>query len=194
MPTAKNTIKEINRCGWCSNDPLYQDYHDNEWGVPIKDDQQLFEMLCLEGAQAGLSWITVLKKRERYRQVFHGFDIEKMAAMSDQELERLLKDPGIIRNKLKVFGFRKNAHAYLEHFSEQQSFVDFIWSFVDHQPLINQPKTLSEVPATTEISDKMSKALKKKGFTFVGSTICYAFMQAAGLVDDHTRDCFRFNK
>jgi DNA-3-methyladenine glycosylase I len=151
-------------------------------------------MLCLEGAQAGLSWITVLKKRERYRQVFHGFDIEKMAAMSDQELERLLKDPGIIRNKLKVFGFRKNARAYLEHFSEQQSFVDFIWSFVDHQPLSNQPKTLSEVPATTEISDKLSKALKKKGFTFVGSTICYAFMQAAGLVDDHTRDCFRSNK
>lgn len=193
MSHKQSASKPIHRCEWCSDDPLYQDYHDNEWGVPIKNDQQLFEMLCLEGAQAGLSWITVLKKREHYRKVFHGFDIEKIAAMTDQALDGLLKDPGIIRNRLKVYGFRKNARAYLEHFTGDQSFSDFIWSFVECQPLINRPKTLSDVPATTEISDKMSKALNKKGFTFVGSTICYAFMQAAGLVDDHTRDCFRFN-
>ncbi len=180
------------RCSWCGTDPLYVDYHDNEWGRPEYDDQKLFEMLCLEGAQAGLSWITVLRKRDHYRKVFHSFNIEKVADMSDPELERLLQDSGIIRNRLKVYGVRKNAQALLNHFKNSGEFSEFIWSFVDGQPIVNRWQTLSEVPATTERSDNMSKALKKNGFTFVGSTICYAFMQATGMVNDHTRDCFLY--
>ncbi len=179
------------RCSWCGSDPLYVKYHDEEWGVPVNDDQKLFEMLCLEGAQAGLSWITVLRKREHYRKVYHKFNVKKVAAMSDDELEKLLNDPGIIRNRLKVFGFRKNAQALLEHFPKKGQFSEFIWSFVDGEPLINSFNSVKDLPATTIISDQISKALKKKGFTFVGSTICYAFMQAAGLVNDHTRDCFK---
>ncbi len=180
------------RCDWCGTDPLYVDYHDNEWGRPEYDDQKLFEILCLEGAQAGLSWITVLRKRDHYRKVFHSFNIEKVAVMSDPELEKLLQDPGIIRNRLKVYGVRKNAQALLDHFTNSGEFSEFLWSFVDGQPIVNRWQTLSEVPATTERSDKLSKAFKKKGFTFVGSTICYAFMQATGMVNDHTRDCFLY--
>lgn len=180
------------RCSWCGSDPLYVKYHDEEWGEPVYDDQSLFEMLCLEGAQAGLSWITVLRKREHYRKVYYKFNIKKVAAMSDDELEKLLSDSGIIRNRLKVFGFRKNAKALLEYFPKKGQFSEFIWSFVDGKPVINSFNSVKDLPATTTISDQMSKALKKKGFTFVGSTICYAFMQAAGLVNDHTRDCFKF--
>ncbi len=179
------------RCSWCGDDPQYVDYHDTEWGVPVFDDRSLFEMLCLEGAQAGLSWITVLRKRERYRTVFHGFNIKKVAAMTDMELTELLQDPGIIRNKLKVFGVRKNAKALLEHFPTTGAFSEFIWAFVNGKPIINHHQALNELPATTDISDNMSKSLKKKAFTFVGSTICYAFMQAAGLVNDHMLGCFK---
>ncbi|WP_281286384.1 DNA-3-methyladenine glycosylase I [Pleionea sediminis] len=182
------------RCSWCGNDPLYVKYHDTEWGKPEFKGQKLFEMLCLEGAQAGLSWITVLKKRAHYRKVYHKFNINKVASMTDSELEKLLQDPGIIRNRLKVYGFRKNAQALNYHFKNAKEFSDFLWSFVDHEPVVNSWKSLSEIPAKTETSDKMSKALKKKGFTFVGSTICYAFMQATGMVNDHTTDCFLFFK
>lgn len=178
------------RCGWVSDDPLYIEYHDNEWGVPTYDDRELFEMLCLEGVQAGLSWITVLKKREHYRKVFDNFDAEKIARYDETKREQLLSDPGIIRNKLKVNAFIVNAQNYLR-LKEQQSFSDYLWQFVGGEPIINNWKSLKEVPATTAESDAMSKQLKKDGFKFVGSTICYAFMQATGMVDDHTMDCFR---
>ena len=179
------------RCSWCGDDPLYVDYHDTEWGVPEKNDQALFEMLLLEGAQAGLSWITVLRKREGYRKLFHQFDPVKMAKMTDQQLETRLQNPAIIRNRLKVFGYRKNAQAYLKHFSNDGDFSDFIWSFVDHKTRVNRWESLKDIPGSTEESNAMSKALKEKGFTFVGSTICYAFMQASGLVNDHLVSCFR---
>ena len=188
----------IARCSWCEGDDLYEKYHDEEWGVPVYDDRELFEMLNLEGAQAGLSWITVLKKRETYRLAFDNFDPDKMALYDENKRAELLQDPGIIRNKLKVNAFIVNAQLYLEMQSaarrgEGPSFSEFIWSFVDGSPIVNHPKSLADVPATTEQSDAMSKALKKKGFKFVGSTICYAFMQAAGLVDDHVSSCFRRN-
>lgn len=187
------------RCSWCEGDELYEKYHDEEWGVPVYDDRELFEMLNLEGAQAGLSWITVLKKRETYRLAFDNFDPEKMALYDENKRGELLQDPGIIRNKLKVNAFIVNAQLYLEMQSaasrgEGPSFSEFIWSFVDGAPIVNQPRSLADVPATTEQSDAMSKALKKKGFKFVGSTICYAFMQAAGLVDDHVSSCFKRNQ
>ena len=189
----------IARCSWCEGDDLYEKYHDEEWGVPVYDDRELFEMLNLEGAQAGLSWITVLKKRETYRLAFDNFDPDKMALYDENKRAELLQDPGIIRNKLKVNAFIVNAQLYLEMQSaarrgEGPSFSEFIWSFVDGSPIVNHPKSLADVPATTEQSDAMSKALKKKGFKFVGSTICYAFMQAAGLVDDHVSACFRRNQ
>ena len=184
----------IVRCSWCEGDELYERYHDAEWGVPVYEDQKLFEMINLEGAQAGLSWITVLRKREHYRKVFDGFDPEKIARYDDAKREQLLNDPGIIRNKLKVNAFIVNAQLYLEMQAlaaqgQGPTFSEFLWAFVDGKPIVNQPKTLSDVPATTEQSDAMSKALKKKGFKFVGSTICYAFMQAAGLVDDQVVGC-----
>jgi len=184
----------IVRCSWCEGDELYERYHDEEWGVPVYEDQKLFEMINLEGAQAGLSWITVLRKREHYRKVFDGFDPEKIARYDDAKREQLLNDPGIIRNKLKVNAFIVNAQLYLEMQAlaaqgQGPTFSEFLWAFVDGKPIVNYPKTLSDVPATTEQSDAMSKALKKKGFKFVGSTICYAFMQAAGLVDDHVVGC-----
>lgn len=180
---------EKKRCGWVSGDPLYIDYHDNEWGRPELDDQKLFEMLCLEGAQAGLSWITVLKKREHYRKVFDNFDPVKIAQYDDNKREELLNDPGIIRNKLKVNAFIVNAQCYLD-ITKQQSFKDYIWQFIGGKPVKNHWKDLTEVPVTTPESDAMSKQLKKDGFKFVGSTICYAFMQATGMVDDHVEDCF----
>ena len=177
------------RCDWVSSDPLYLDYHDNEWGQPQYDDQKLFEMLCLEGAQAGLSWITVLKKRARYRQVFDNFDAKKMAAYNDKKRTELLLDAGIIRNKLKVNAFIVNARLFVE-ITKQQSFKDYLWQFVDGKPIHNSWETLHNVPVTTPQSDAMSKQLKKDGFKFIGSTICYALMQATGMVNDHTTDCF----
>ncbi len=181
----------VRRCAWCTDDAIYRAYHDAEWGVPIRDDTQLFGMLQLEGAQAGLSWLTVLKKRARYEEVFRGFDIEYCARMTDKQLDRLLEDPGIIRNRLKVYGVRKNARAALELIEREGSLSDWLWSCVDGEPLVNRPKTIKDIPTTSPESDAMSKALKKAGFTFVGSTICYAFMQAVGMVDDHTAGCFR---
>ena len=179
------------RCAWVGNDPLYQDYHDEEWGKPCYDDRELFELLILEGAQAGLSWITVLRKRENYRRLFDNFDASKIARYTPKKVEKLLQDPGIIRNRLKVESTVSNAKAFLELQKEPGGFSGFIWSFVDGKPMVNSPRTLKQVPAKTAVSDALSKALKKRGFKFVGSTICYAFMQAAGLVDDHTVDCFR---
>lgn len=184
----------MKRCEWVSDDPLYIDYHDNEWGKPVHDDQHLFEMLILEGAQAGLSWITVLKKRERYREVFYKFEIEKVAAMTDEELQELLTDTGIIRNKLKVFGTRKNAVAALKVIEEFDSLDSYLWNWVNGSPIINHFKTLDEIPAQTPLSEKISKDLKKRGFTFVGPTIIYAFMQAIGMVNDHTTDCFCYGQ
>ncbi len=179
------------RCGWCGSDPLYVEYHDREWGVPVWDDNTLFEFLVLEGAQAGLSWITVLRKREAYRQAFDNFNAEKIARYTDKKLEKLLQDPGIIRNRLKVFGSRKNARAFLEVQAEMGSFANYIWDFVDGEPIQNAWQSLAEVPATSPVSDALSKDMKKRGFTFVGSTIMYAHMQATGMVNDHTTDCFR---
>mgnify|MGYP001818864708 CR=1 FL=1 len=179
------------RCTWCGTDPLYIDYHDTEWGVPTLDDESLFEMLVLEGAQAGLACITVLRKREGYRELFDGFDANRIARYTDRKLEKLLLDPRIIRNRLKVFGTRQNARAFLAVQDEVGSFSDYIWSFVDHAPIQNKRRTLKDVPATTDVSDRLSKDLKKRGFTFVGSTIMYAHMQSTGMVNDHTTDCFR---
>lgn len=179
------------RCQWCSNDPIYQQYHDTEWGVASFSDQHLFEMLILEGAQAGLSWITVLRKRAHYQQVFDQFDAKKIARYEERKVVELLQDPGIIRNRLKISAAINNARLFLEIQSEQGSFADFIWQFVDGQPIQNNWKSLSDVPVTTLQSEQMSKALKSKGFKFVGSTICYAYMQAVGMVNDHTIDCFR---
>jgi DNA-3-methyladenine glycosylase I len=178
------------RCAWCPADPLYLAYHDNEWGVPLRADNALFEMLCLEGAQAGLSWITVLRKRESYRRAFDGFNAEKMARYSAAKRRRLLQDPGIIRNRLKVDAFITNARAYLEIRSSLGSFSDYVWQFTNGRVLRRRPLYLGEIPATTAHSDAMSKDLKQKGFKFVGSTICYAFMQAVGIVNEHQRYCW----
>jgi DNA-3-methyladenine glycosylase I len=178
----------MRRCFWCNDDPLYQAYHDEEWGVPQRDARHLFEMLLLEGAQAGLSWITVLRKRERYRQVLHGFDPERLARLSDEEIEVLMQDAGIIRNRLKLKAARQNAQAWLR----LDDPVALLWSFVGGQPKINHFSERSQVPAVTAEAEAMSKALKKAGFTFVGPTICYAFMQATGMVMDHTTDCDRY--
>ena len=181
------------RCSWCGEDELYQQYHDEEWGRPVREDQKLFEMLILEGAQAGLSWITVLKKRAHYRKVFHQFQPIKVADMSDDDLEELLLDPGIIRNRLKVFGTRKNAFAFIEVQKEFGSFSDYLWGFVNHQPIINRFDDISELPAKTDLSNVISKDLKKRNFTFIGSTIVYAYMQATGMVNDHQMDCFCYS-
>ncbi len=180
----------MNRCAWVTNDPLYIEYHDKEWGKPVYDDRLLFEMLCLEGAQAGLSWITVLKKRAHYKAVFYEFDITKVASLSDDYLENLLLDSGIIRNRLKVWGFRTNAKCFLEVQKEFGSFNEYLWNFVGKTPVINKWTSLAEVPASTELSDKISKDLKARGFKFVGTTIIYAYLQAVGVVNDHTVDCF----
>ena len=179
------------RCSWVSNDPLYIDYHDNEWGYPQYDSLKLFEKICLEGQQAGLSWITVLKKRDEYRRCFFNFEPEKIIQLTATDIELLLENTGLIRNRLKLNSIVKNAHAYLAMKNNNEDFSQFIWSFVDGKPIINHYKDISEVPVSTEISDKMSKALKKRGFTFVGTTICYAFMQSMGLVNDHFEDCFK---
>ena len=176
------------RCYWCNDDPVYIDYHDLEWGVPLRDAQKLFELLLLEGFQAGLSWITVLKKRPRYREVMFGFDVERIAAMTDDEIEVLMQEPGIIRNRLKLNAARRNAQAWLK----LEDPVGFLWSFVGGERQINHFKDRSEVPVNTPQAEAMSKALKKAGFTFVGPTICYAYMQSSGMVMDHTVDCDRY--
>jgi len=182
------------RCDWLTDDEIYLEYHDKEWGVPVYDDRALFEMLILEGAQAGLSWITILKRRQTYRQAYDGFDPEKMAKWSDKKIQTLLNDPGVIRNKLKVAAAKQNAQAYLQVIEEHGTFHDFIWFFVGGKPITNRWKTISEIPATTKESDAMSKSLKKKGFKFVGSTICYAFMQSVGMVNDHVTACYRYKE
>ena len=179
------------RCSWVSNDPLYIDYHDNEWGYPQYYSLKLFEKICLEGQQAWLSWITVLKKRDEYRRCFFNFEPEKIIQLTATDIELLLENTGLIRNRLKLNSIVKNAYAYLAMKNNNEDFSQFIWSFVDGKPIINHYKDISEVPVSTEISDKMSKALKKKGFSFVGTTICYAFMQSMGLVNDHFEDCFK---
>jgi DNA-3-methyladenine glycosylase I len=179
------------RCGWSLGDPLYRAYHDREWGVPLHDDRRLFELLCLEGAQAGLAWITILRKRTGYRRAFDRFDPKKMAGYGTAKVRSLLADPGIVRNRLKVRATIQNARAFLALRLELGSFDRFVWGFVEGAPRTNGWKSLKEVPPRTPESDALSRALRQRGFTFVGSTICYAFMQSAGLVNDHTTDCFR---
>lgn len=180
----------MQRCEWVTQDPLYLAYHDHEWGTPETDRQKLFEMICLEGQQAGLSWITVLKKRENYRRAFHHFDPEAVARMTPDDVESLLQDPGIIRHRGKVTAIIGNANALLTMERNGEDFVRFVWSFVDGQPVINHAATSGEIPVTTPASEALSKALKKRGFRFVGPTICYSFMQACGLVNDHLTGCF----
>jgi DNA-3-methyladenine glycosylase I len=180
-----------NRCMWCGNDALYVRYHDQEWGVPVHDDRHLFEMLILEGAQAGLSWMTILRKRENYRKAFADFDVGRIAEFSSTDMRRLLDDAGIVRNRLKIEATVANARMTLDIRREFGSLDEFLWRFVDYKPRQNAWPTLNEVPSHTEQSDLMSKELKKRGFKFVGSTICYAFMQAVGMVNDHTLECFR---
>lgn len=182
------------RCQWAGSDPNYVDYHDKEWGKPIFDDRLLFEFLILEGMQAGLSWSTILNKRENFRHAFNNFEAEQIAQYNQTKVKSLLEDPGIIRNRLKIESAIQNARLFLEIQKEFGNFSRYIWQFVDHKPLINKWKSLSEIPAKTELSDKMSKDLKKRGFKFVGSTICYAFMQAVGMVNDHTVSCFRYKE
>ena len=179
------------RCDWCGTEPIYVEYHDSEWGVPNFDDASLFEFLLLEGAQAGLSWITVLKKREGYRQAFDGFDAEKIARYGQDDVNRLLQNSGIIRNRLKVESAVTNACAFLDIKERYSSFSDYVWQFVGGLPRQNRFRSLKQVPAMTSVSDAMSKQLKKDGFRFVGSTICYAYMQATGMVNDHLVDCHR---
>jgi len=180
-----------NRCVWCGQDPLYVAYHDEEWGVPVYDERRLFEMLILEGAQAGLAWITILRKREGYRRAFDGFDPERIARYDEARIEALLADTGIVRNRLKVQAAVVNARALLDLRHRGESVPDLLWSHVGGVPRLNAWRTLREVPATTPESDAMSRSLKALGFKFVGSTVCYAFMQAVGMVNDHTTDCFR---
>lgn len=182
------------RCEWCGSDSLYVTYHDGEWGVPVHDDRRLFEMLILEGAQAGLSWRTILKKRENYREALHQFDFERIAVYTPRDTKRLLGDPGIVRNRLKIESTVKNARGALAIVEELGSLDSFVWRYVDGVPVQNKWKTVAEIPPKTERSDAMSKDLKRRGFSFVGSTICYAFMQAVGMVNDHTTDCFRYRK
>ena len=183
-------MKDLQRCAWAGNEKIYTDYHDNEWGRPIYDDQLLFEFLILDTFQAGLSWITILKKREHFRKAFDQFDAKKIARYDELKFQSLMEDSGIIRNRLKIAAAISNAQAYLRIIEEEGSFSDYIWRFVGGSPKINAPKNMSEVPAFSAESDAMSKDLKKRGFKFVGSTICYAFMQAAGLINDHVVTCF----
>ena len=185
----------MHRCAWAKpNEPLYIQYHDEEWGVPVYDDDKLFEMLILEGVQAGLSWITVLKKRDNYRKALNGFDARKIARYNEKKIQQLLNNPGIIRNKLKINAAILNAQAFLEVQEQYDGFQKYIWQFVEGQPIVNRWRHLKDIPATTAQSDAMSKDLKKSGFKFVGSTICYAYMQAVGMVNDHTTDCFRYKE
>jgi DNA-3-methyladenine glycosylase I len=186
--------KEIQRCSWAGSDPAMRHYHDTEWGVPLHDDNRLFEFLILEGAQAGLSWSTVLNKRDAYRRVFHGFDIKRVARMTDAALEKLLDNPGIIRNRLKIFSARNNGRAALKVIEEFGSLDAYFWSFVNGKPIRNRHSGRGDVPARTALSDALSKDMKKRGFNFVGSTIIYAHMQATGMVNDHFVGCFRYKQ
>jgi len=181
-----------NRCEWCGSNPLYIAYHDDEWGVPVHDDRRLFEMLCLEGAQAGLNWLTILKKRPHYRRAFHGFDPERIARYNEDDIHRLLADPGIVRNRLKIESVIRNARGVLDIQEEYETLNWFLWRYVKDSPRHNSWRSIRDLPARTEQSDIMSRDLKKRGFNFVGSTICYAFMQAVGMVNDHVVDCFRY--
>ncbi|MEK6886616.1 MAG: DNA-3-methyladenine glycosylase I [Nanoarchaeota archaeon] len=182
----------MNRCEWCGTDPLYVKYHDEEWGVPSHNDRHLFEMLILEGAQAGLNWSTILKKRNNYKKAFNNFDIKKIAKYDSKKVKELLSNAGIVRNKLKINSAIQNANAFLEIRKEFKSFDKYIWRFVDDKQIKNKFKTIKELPAKTKESDEMSKDLKKRGFNFVGSTICYAFMQAIGMTNDHIVECHKW--
>lgn len=184
----------IKRCDWCNDDPLYVAYHDEEWGVPVHDDQLLAEILILEGAQAGLSWITILKKRQNFREAFDFFDVDKIANYTEQDVERLLANTGIIRNRLKIKAAIKNARGIQAIKKEFGSLDTYFWAYVDNSPIQNSWASMAEVPAKTELSEKMSKDLKKRGFSFVGPTICYAFMQAVGMVNDHPTYCCRYEE
>jgi DNA-3-methyladenine glycosylase I len=184
----------LTRCAWAGSDPLYVDYHDKEWGVPVHDDRLLFEFLVLEGAQAGLSWLTILRKREGYRKAFAGFDPATVAAYGPADVERLLADPGIVRNRLKVESAVANARAFLRVQEEFGSFSEYTWGFVDGDPIQNEWRTMEEMPVKTAEAELLSRDLKKRGFRFVGPTICYAHMQATGMVNDHTVDCFRWSQ
>ncbi|SCK28689.1 DNA-3-methyladenine glycosylase I [Vogesella sp. LIG4] len=182
-------MNALQRCGWCNDDPLYIAYHDLEWGRPVHNDDKLFEMLVLEGAQAGLSWITILKKRDNYRRLFHGFEPARVAAMTGDDVERLLQDAGIVRNRLKVNSAIRNARVFLAMQQQYGSFASWLWQHVDGQPVVNHWASLAECPASTPLSDRISKALKKHGMNFVGSTVIYAFLQATGVVNDHLTNC-----
>ena len=187
----RTTLHMPNRCAW-ARDPVMVEYHDREWGIPLHDDRRLFELLTLEGAQAGLSWSTILGRRENYRRAFDDFNVEKIARYTARDISRLLGDEGIVRNRLKILSVINNAKRFLEVKTEFGSFDDYVWSFVDYKPIVNRFRELRSLPSSTPVSDRMSRDMKKRGFSFVGSTICYAFMQATGLVDDHTVDCFRY--
>ena len=187
-------MDEVRRCNWSVSDPIYIKYHDKEWGVPVHNERKLFEMIVLDGAQAGLSWLTILKKRENYRKAFDNFDPKKVAKYDKRKITQLLKNDGIVRNKLKIESAVTNAKAFLKVKKEFGTFDKYIWQFIGGKTKVNSWKELKEIPATSKESDAMSKDLKARGFKFVGSTICYAFMQAAGMVNDHTVDCFRYNE
>jgi DNA-3-methyladenine glycosylase I len=181
------------RCSWAAGgDPDYEAYHDTEWGVPLHDDRALFELLCLEGAQAGLAWITILRKREGYRRAFLGFDPVRVSELSDAELDERMLDPGIVRNRLKVYAVRKNARAFLELQGERGSFDSYLWDWVDRQPIVQPRQAMADVPAVTPLAEAISKDLKRRGFTFVGPTIVYAYLQSTGVVNDHVVSCFRY--
>jgi len=182
------------RCAWAGTDPIYVEYHDTEWGVPVRDDRRLFEFLILEGAQAGLSWITILKRREGYREAFDGFEPERVARFSATKIERLLQNPNIIRNRLKVQSAVDNAKAFLKVQEEFGDFATYQWGFVNNRPLVNRHRSMQDVPPRTELSDALSRDLKKRGFSFIGSTIVYAHMQAVGMVNDHVVSCFRYKE
>ena len=188
----KESETVLKRCHWCSNDPAYILYHDYEWGVPVHDDQHLFEMLILEGAQAGLSWITILRKRDAYREAFYNFEVDKVAAFTEQDVNRLMLNAGIVRNRLKISAAIQNARCVLQLLAEGTSLSEFLWSFAANQPIVNQGLAHHEIPTQTDQSVAMSRALKKRGFKFVGPTICYAFMQAVGMVNDHEPSCFLY--
>ena len=194
MTTDAGTNSPLKRCSWSESDPLYVDYHDWEWGVPVHDDRKLFEFLILEGMQAGLSWLTILRKRENFRLAFAGFDAEKVARFGKREILRLMADPGIVRNELKILAAVTNAGALLRVREEFGSFDKYLWRFVDGAPRINRRRRIKDIPASTPQSDAMSRDLKKRGFKFVGSTICYAHMQATGMVNDHITSCFRYRE
>lgn len=182
------------RCGWCLSDPIYVKYHDEEWGKPVRDDRTLFEFLVLESFQAGLSWLTILKKRENFRKAFAQFDVKKVSKYDEKKYEALMQDAGIIRNQLKIRAAINNAQRFIEIQKEFGSFADYVWSFTGGKPLVNRRKSLRDIPPKTDISDRMSADMGKRGFKFRGSTICYAFMQAVGIVDDHLEDCWKRKK